>query len=250
MFDLEFSLKDILDVLIVAFIVYELLVMIRGTRAVQMLMGLLLLVLASILAELARLPALSFVFGNFKTVWIITFVILFQPELRQVLAHLGQNRFIRFFIGAERNFVDAVVEAAGECIRLKIGALIVFEYTDGLRYYIERGVKIGAQVTPELLVTIFTEKSPLHDGATIIRNGMVAAAGTMLPLADPPGLARKYGARHRAAIGISEESDAVALVVSEERQVASIARNGKLTEYTVNELGKLRSDLTKIFGVD
>jgi diadenylate cyclase len=227
LFDLEVSLKDILDILVVAFIVYELLVMIRGTRAVQMLMGLLLLVLASILAELARLPALSFVFGN-----------------------LGQNRFIRFFIGAERNFVDAVVEAAGECIRQKIGALVVFEYTDGLRYYIERGVKIGAQVTPELLVTIFTEKSPLHDGATIIRNGMVASAGSMLPLADPPGLSRRYGARHRAAIGISEESDAVALVVSEERQVASIARNGKLTEYTVNELGKLRSDLVKLFGVD
>lgn len=248
MFDLEFGIKDLIDILIVAFIVYELLVMIKGTRAVQMLMGLLLLVVVSIFAELVGLRALRFLFDNFKTVWIITFVILFQPELRQVLAHLGQNRFIRFFIGAEASYVDEVVKAVDSLIKLRLGALIVFEYSDGLRYYVERGVKIGAQLTSELLVTIFTDRSPLHDGATIVQNGLVASAGTMLPLADPPGLSRVYGARHRAAIGISEESDAVALVVSEERQIASIARNGKLMEFKADELDKLRHELNKIFG--
>ena len=248
MFDISFGIKDLIDILIVAFIVYELLVMIKGTRAVQMLMGLLLLVVVSIFAELLGLRALGFLFDNFKTVWIITFVILFQPELRQVLAHLGQNRFIRFFIGTETSYVDELVTAVEEGIKRRIGALIVIEYSDGLRYYVERGVKIGAQLTSELLVTIFTDRSPLHDGATIIQNGLVASAGTMLPLADPPGLSRTYGARHRAAIGISTESDAVAVVVSEERQVASIARNGKLTEFDPQRLGELRAELIKIFG--
>lgn len=248
MFEIQFGIKDLIDILIVAFIVYELLVMIKGTRAVQMLLGLLLIVLAAIFAELLGLRALSFLFGNFRTVWIITFIILFQPELRQVLAHFGQNRFIRFFIGTETNYIDEVVDAVRECIERKIGALVVFEYSDGLRYYVDRGVKLGAKLSSELLVTIFTDRSPLHDGATIIQNGLIAASGTMLPLADPPGLSRTYGARHRAALGISEESDAVAVVVSEERQVASIARNGTLTEYKLDELHRLRADLVKIFG--
>jgi len=250
LFDINFGIADILDILIVAFIVYALLIMIRGTRAVQMLMGLILLILASAAAELFHLNTLSFLFGSFRTVWIITFIILFQPELRQVLAHLGQNRFIRFFIGAERSYLDAVVDATGECIRQHLGMLVVFEYSDGLRYYVERGVKLNANVTSELLVTIFTDRSPLHDGATIIRSGMIAAAGSMLPLTEKPELSRTYGARHRAALGISEETDAIALLVSEERQIASIAKDGKLTEYKLEEIGKLRSDLMKIFGAD
>ena len=179
----------------------------------------------------SRLDALNWIVANLKTVWVIAFVILFQPELRRALAALGQNPLFRNFVrSTETGPIAEIVQAAYRLANEGRGALIVIERDMGLRTFYETGIALDALVSYDLLMNIFTRRSPLHDGAVIIAEGRIKAASCYLPLTTSPSLSRSYGTRHRAAIGISEESDAVAIVVSEERGVVSLAHEGKIVE--------------------
>lgn len=239
-------LVDLIDVLAVAFLFYRLFAMIKGTRAAQMFVGLVFIVIASIVAQWFRLSALNWIIGSLKTVWVILFVILFQPELRAVLTHIGQNRLLRALIRVgEGGVLKEILGAVEEMGRERRGALIVIERDMGLRDYIETGTKLDATVTKELLETIFTPHSPLHDGAVVIRGDQISAAGCILPLSATAGLSPLLGTRHRAALGLAEETDACVFVVSEETGAISIAHKGEL-KWNLDE-GQLRSELAAIF---
>ncbi len=240
------TLVTVIDILIVAFLFYRLFAMIKGTRAAQMFVGLLFIVIASIVAQWFRLNALNWIIGSLRTVWVILFVIIFQPELRALLTHIGQNRLLRALIRVgDGGVVREVLDAVEDMSRDRRGALIVFERDMGLRNYIETGKKLDATVTKELIETIFTPHSPLHDGAIVIRGDEIAAAGCILPLSQTPGLSPILGTRHRAALGLAEETDAVVFVVSEETGAISIANKGEL-KWNLDE-GQLRSMIAEIF---
>jgi diadenylate cyclase len=197
-------LVDAIDILIVAFLFYRLFIMIKGTRASQMFVGLIIIVFASIVAQWFRLNALNWIVGSLKTVWVILFVILFQPELRALLTHIGQNRLVRALIRVEEYGVVAeTIKAVEEMAKERRGAIIVFERDMGLRDYVETGTKIDASVSAELLETIFTPHSPLHDGAVVIRGDAIVAASCILPLSQTRGLSPLLGTRHRAALGLA-----------------------------------------------
>ena len=220
---------DILDIVIVTFIFYKLFQLIRGTRAAQMFLGLIIIIAASFIADWLHLDALNWIISSLKTVWVVAFVIVFQPELRRVLAQLGQSRFVRYFVRPEHLAVlDEVTRAARELSLRKIGALIVIAREASLRNYIETGTRINAKVTYELIMTIFTPQTPLHDGACIIVREEIIAAGCILPLSENPMLPGTLGMRHRAATGLTEETDAVVVVVSEETGSLSVAVRGNL----------------------
>ena len=215
---------DILDIVIVTFLFYKLFQLIRGTRAAQMFLGLIVIIAASFIADWLRLDALNWIISSLKTVWVVAFVIIFQPELRRVLAQLGQSRFVRYFVRAQHLAVlDEIARAARELSHKRIGALIVIARQASLRGYIETGTRINARVTYELLCTIFTPQTPLHDGACIIVREQLVAAGCILPLSDNPMLPVSLGMRHRAAVGLTEETDSVVVVVSEETGRIAIA---------------------------
>jgi diadenylate cyclase len=239
---------DVIDVLIVSFLLYKLFALMKGTRAVHMFFGLIILFILSIVAQWAHLIALNWIISSLKTVWVIAFVIIFQPELRRALASLGQNRFFSRFLRVEET--GAIPEIIKACTRLAdkgLGALIVFEKDMGLKNYIETGTKIDAKISAELMETIFTPPSPLHDGAAIIQNDRVIAAGCILPLTQDQRLSTALGTRHRAAIGLSEETDAIVVVVSEETRAISYAQGGKLKRKV--DINTLRTDLLKNFGL-
>jgi diadenylate cyclase len=220
---------DVIDIAIVAFIFYKLFQVIRGTRAAQMFVGLVIIIAASLVAELLRFDALNWLISSLKTVWVVAFVIIFHPELRRILAQLGQSRFARYFVKtAHLEMLEEVTKAAVELSRKKIGALIVIAREAGLRHYIETGTRINARVTAELISTIFTPQTPLHDGACIIEREEIVAAGCILPLSENPALPASAGTRHRAAVGLTEETDAVVVVVSGETGRISVAVKGNL----------------------
>lgn len=235
-----------LDIFFVAMIIFYLFRMTRGTRAAQMLVGLALVVLASVAAAWLKLRALTYIASSLRAVWIVLFFILFQPELRGALMSLGKGRLFRSFTrGGEFGILGEVVRAAETLSGKKLGALIVLERTVGLKNYVETGTPIGGRVTHELLGTIFTPPSPLHDGAVILAGNRLVAAGCILPLSQNPRLAYALGTRHRAALGVSEETDAVVVVVSEESGAISIAERGRLLRNV--DPGTLRSTLSTYF---
>jgi diadenylate cyclase len=235
-----------LDILVVAFLIYRLFAMIRGTRASQMFIGLLVIVLASVAAQWLNLEVLSWLVASVKTVWIILFVILFQPELRALLTHIGQNRLLRALIRVgESGVAGEVLRAVEEMSERRRGALIVIERDMGLRNFVETGTPLEARVSAELLETIFTPPGPLHDGAAIIRGDEIVAAGCILPLSDSKDLPGYVGTRHRAALGLAEETDAAVIVVSEESGAVSVARKGEIRLRL--DSGQLRSELAAIF---
>jgi diadenylate cyclase len=241
-------LTDVLDILIVTFLLYKLFTLMRGTRAVSMFFGLVILFVLSVVAQWANLMALKWIISSLKTVWVIAFVIIFQPELRRALASLGQHRFLgRLFTVEETGVLAEIIKSASRLAEKGIGAIIVLEKDMGLKNYIETGTKIDARVTAELLETIFSPTSPLHDGAVIIQNDRVAAAGCILPLTQDQRLSVSLGTRHRAAIGLTEETDAIVIVVSEETQAISYAQSGKLTRKI--DINTLRAELLKNFGL-
>ena len=227
-----FRWRDALDILLVALIVYRLLVAFRGTRAAQMLVGLGMLLAASLVARRFELHSLGWLLDNFWSFWAIAVVVLFQPELRRALARLGQGRFLRAFVGSSRaeraHLVDEVARAAAALAARRIGALIVIERTAGLRQYAELGVPLDALASGDLLESLFLPQSPLHDGAVLVEGRRISAAGCFLPLSRTADVARALGSRHRAALGISEETDAVAMVVSEETGRISLAVDGRI----------------------
>jgi diadenylate cyclase len=236
----------VLDVLIVTFLLYKLFTLMRGTRAVSMFFGLIVLFILSVMAQWLNLMALNWIVSSLKTVWVIAFVIIFQPELRRALASLGQRGFLRrFFTVEETGVIPEIVKASARMADKGIGAIIVLEKDMGLKNYIETGTKVDARVSAELLETIFTPSTPLHDGAVIIQNDRVAAAGSILPLTQDQRLSAALGTRHRAAIGLTEESDAVVIVVSEETHAISYAQAGKLKRKI--DTNTLRTDLLKNF---
>jgi len=221
---------DVLDIAIVSLAVYELLKAIRGTRAVQMAVGSSVLVLMFYVARFGHLQTIDWLIRNLLGYIVFAAIVLFQADIRRALAHFGRAPFFRYFLtpeGAEET-IEEVVVAANQLSSKRIGAIIVIERQIGLRNYIEAGLPLDAMLTYDLLVSIFQPKSPLHDGAVIVQNDRVAAAACFLPLTVNPRLARHLGTRHRAAIGLTEENDAVAIVVSEETGNISIALDGQL----------------------
>ncbi|MFA4947527.1 MAG: diadenylate cyclase CdaA [Candidatus Krumholzibacteriia bacterium] len=239
---------DILDIIIVSFLFYRVFLLIRGTRAAQMFIGLFLLIVVSFVARWLNMNALNWILSSLKTVWVVAFVILFQPELRRALSLLGQNRIIGYFLKVEESStVSEIVKACHQLTQNGLGAIIVLEKDIGLRNYIETGTPVDARVSAELLVTIFTAPSPLHDGAVIIEKNRIVAAGCILPLSQNPRLTKSLGTRHRAGLGLSEETDAVVIIASEETKTISLAVGGKLKRKL--DINTLRNDLVGMIGI-
>src|SRR5262245_1485839 len=227
-----FRWRDAVDIALVALIVYRLLVAFRGTRAAQMLTGLGILLAAAYVARRLELYSLGWLFDTFWAVWAIALTVLFQPELRRALGRLGQGKFLQAVVGSSRaaraQLVDEITRAAAALAARRIGALIVIERTGGLRQYAELGVPLDAVASSDLLESLFQPASPLHDGAVLVEGTRISAAGCFLPLSRTPDIARALGSRHRAALGISEETDAVTVVVSEETGRTSLAVDGRI----------------------
>jgi len=222
-------LVNIIDILVVAYILFRLLQLIKGTRAVQIILGILTLVALTFIArEVLFLRTLSWMLDKFWLAAVVILAVAFQPEIRSALAQLGSHRWGRILVSSELGFIDEIVEAAVKCRKLNIGALIVLEQETGLRSYVESGTILNAQVSWELLVSIFNNKSPMHDGAVIIKNARITAAGCVLPISHEQGISKILGTRHRAALGLSEISDAMIIVVSEESGDISLASDGRL----------------------
>jgi diadenylate cyclase len=239
------NILDLVDIAAVTFLFYRLLVFIQGTRAQSMLWALLIILFASLFSQAFDLGGLNWFIGNVKTVWVVAFFVLFQPEIRRALTMLGRNRFITRFLTIENEKVlDEVVDGATKLAEMGIGGLIVLEGNVGLRMIIETGTLIQANVSSDLITTIFTPNSPLHDGAVIIRKDELVAAGCILPLTQNPDYGHTLGTRHRAGIGITEESDSTVIIVSEERHHISLAYRGVI-EKDIDRLN-LKNRLKKI----
>ncbi len=228
---LTFTWRDAADVLIVALIAYMLLRLIRGTRAVQMVLGILTVFVIYEIAVFLNLIALRTILQALFFYVPFAIIVLFAQELRRALATFGRTPFFAWFSGyqAEETISDIVLAVTSLSAR-RTGALIVIERREGLKNYIENGVRLDSAVSYDLLVTVFAPGTPLHDGAVILSGERVAAAACFLPLSLNEGLSKRFGTRHRAAIGITEETDALAVVVSEERGTISVARNGEMIE--------------------
>src|SRR6266545_313584 len=228
----SFRVRDAVDILVVAVVLYRVFVMFKETRAIQMLLGLAGLMVASFVARQFDLYSTSWLLDNFWSFWVLALIVLFQPELRRALTRLGESRLFQGMAlgGREERgqLIDEVIKAADALASKRIGALIVLERSTGLRNYAELGVPLDAMVSADLLVSLFLPYSPLHDGAVFIRGDRVAAAGCFLPLSRNTQLGRAMGTRHRAALGLAEETDAVVIVVSEESGRISIAVGGRM----------------------
>lgn len=231
----QIRLVDLLDIAVVTFLVYQLLMLIRGTRAVQLVMGLAVLFAAYAVSRMLGLYTLQWILGYMGLVIPIALLVLFQPELRRMLEQLGRGGPIALAITpglldrqATIRLVNDVARAARILSLRRFGALMVIERRTGLGDFIETGIPVDAVVTVQLLISLFFPNSPLHDGAVIIRGNRVVAAGCLLPLSENPTISRALGTRHRAAIGITEETDAIAVVVSEETGTISLAKEGEL----------------------
>lgn len=226
---LNFGWRDLLEIGIVAVALYRALLLLHGTRAVQMLIGIMVIVLVYVAAWVAKLTVILTILNFIFSFAPIAAVVLFAPELRAGLAHLGQARVTRFFRRLDTSQVaDAVAEAAERLSRSGIGAIIAVEREVGLGDYVVSGSEMQAKVSADLLATIFTPYSPLHDGAVIIRGDTIVGAGCILPLSQAHIDDRSLGTRHRAALGLSEETDALVIVVSEETATISVASMGQL----------------------
>jgi diadenylate cyclase len=221
--------RDAADVLMVAIVIYNLLLLIRGTRAVQMLLGIVFVGLVYYAARLAGLPTLQTILESLLIVLPFAIIVLFQQEIRRALANFGRNPLwgLAKQQQVESTF-DEIVLAATTLAARHTGALIVIERLQGLRNYVENGILLDAHLSFDLLINIFTPDTPLHDGAVLIQDDRIAAAACFLPLTPNPELSKEFGTRHRAAIGITEETDAVAVVVSEETGIISVAFDGEL----------------------
>lgn len=246
---LTVSIIDILDIAIISFIIYKMYLFIRGSRAAQMFIGLILILIVSVFVQLLGLSGLSWIIQNLRTIWLIGFVILFQPELRRLLIYLGQTPLLRKLLKVTINkrMTEDVVKAAMELSKRGFGGLIVVVGNAGIKSIIETGQSLQAKVSVPLIVSIFNPRSPLHDGAVVIQNEIIEAAQCILPLSQNPNLEHQYGTRHLAALGLSEESDAVIVVVSEETGKISLAFEGNL--HTDLDYTRLRNMLNEFLQV-
>jgi diadenylate cyclase len=221
---------DLADIAIVSILVYELLMLIRGTRAVQMALGGAVILGLFYLSGWSHLETVNFLIRNFVGYVVFAVIVLFQADIRRALAHLGRAPFFRYFAKVEsaEESIEELIVAAGLLAAKRIGAIIAIERQVGLRNYIEGGIPLDAVLTYDLLVSIFQPSSTLHDGAVIVQRDRIAAAACFLPLTVNAKLAKELGSRHRAAIGLTEENDAVAIVVSEETGLVSVVVDGQI----------------------
>jgi len=231
-------IRHIVDIVVVAYVIYKLLLLIRETRAEQVLKGLAILLFVTFMSFVLGLKTIYWILSRTIDLGLIALLIVFQPELRRALEQIGRGQIFERVPFAQlvekgnwSECVGEIVKAVQNLAKTKTGALIIIEQKTGINDVIETGVKVDAHLTGELLETIFVPNNPLHDGAVIIRDGRIAAAGCFLPLTENPNLSKQLGTRHRAALGISEHSDALAIIVSEETGVISMASDGKLTRY-------------------
>jgi uncharacterized protein (TIGR00159 family) len=238
---------DALDILIVAFFIYQLLLIFRGTRAAQILVVLAILYLTSHASLYIGLLTVNWILQSLLGVWVLMMVIIFQPELRRALVSFGKRNFLRVFSrGEEAHMIDELARSAVSLASKRTGAIIVLERETKLDSYVEPGINLDAVISRRLLESIFFPYSPLHDGAVIVNNGRIVAASCFLPLSLSPEVSRDLGTRHRAAIGITEETDAVAVVVSEETGTISLAHEGRI-ERDLDALA-IRKRLGEILG--
>jgi diadenylate cyclase len=238
-----------IEILLIAAVIYAILRMLRGSRGAGILRGTFILftlafIGVSLLARYSQFYRITYLLDQFLTLFAFVLVIVFQPELRLGLIRIGQRPFLRRVLGRQSEMIGEVVDAVGRMSEERIGGLVAFEREIGLKAYAESGTRLDAEVTSGLLCTIFWPGSPLHDGAVIVSEHRVFAAGCLFPLSDKPGLSRTIGTRHRAGIGVTEESDAVSLMVSEETGRVSIAVGGQLTEnVAIDRLGAVLTEL-------
>jgi len=233
---LNIRIRDIFDILIVAMAFYKILMLIRETRAEQLIKGIFVLFALTKVSEWLELFTLNWILDTTMTVGLIAILIVFQPELRRGLEYIGRSRFFtKSFMEIKSESLnevfDEIVDAVASLSRQKIGALIVIERETGLSEVVETGTRIEGNVTSDLLINIFIPNTPLHDGAVIIKDDKIKAAGCFLPLTDNTSLSKDLGTRHRAALGISERSDCLVIVVSEETGSISMAERGSLARY-------------------
>ncbi len=250
-------ITDVIDIALVSFIVYQALKFIRETKTAQLLKGIILIVVLTQISYFGKLNTIHYILSNFLQLGVIALLVVFQPEIRRALEHVGRKTGENLFISHNEFGADAlkvlreVSKAAQAMSNSKTGALIVIENKDNVDSLISSGVHISAVVSSQLLENIFVTDTPLHDGATIIRNYKVELASCVLPLTQNPDINTSYGTRHRAGIGISEESDAVAVIVSEETGKISVAYKGELTtNYTEDTLRRKLIDLISINGIE
>ena len=233
----RFSWRDIIDIAVVTFIAYKLIVVIRGSRAEQLIKGVAFILMASLVSRALGFNTINWLITQLMTVALVAIPVVFQPELRRGLEQLGRGRlFTRsgYIYGDAKDFEtmqQEILKAVNVFVKKRIGMLLVLERQTGLKEYIETGIAINGKVSAELLINIFIPHSPLHDGAVVLQGSQVVAAGCYLPLTENPNLSKELGTRHRAALGLTEHSDAVAIIVSEETGVVSLAVGGKLTRY-------------------
>lgn len=238
--------QDALDIAFVTIIIYRLLLIIKGTKAAQMLIGLGVLLIVSIFSQSLEMYSMSWIIQSFWAQIVIALIVLFQPEIRRALAQMGESRFLQAFTSAEElKSLDEIVKAAVALANRKIGALIVIERDTSLKDFVEMGTPLDAKVSKELILSIFHPTSPIHDGALVIRGNKMISAGCFLPIALSTEVSKALGTRHRAGIGLTEETDAIAIIVSEETGAISMAIDGELDTHI--DMGTLRDILTDIF---
>lgn len=237
---------DIIDILIVSYVFFKLYKLMRGTIAFQIFIALLLIIGSSLLAQFLNLQILGWLLGKLTDIWVIAFIILFQPEIRRILQLIGRTGIARLFLKIDINEnITEVVDACYDFQRNGWGALIVVTRSAGLENIADTGERLDANINKELLVSIFYPKSPLHDGAVIINNSKIEAARCLLPLSETQLVKnRSLGTRHRAGLGISEQSDAIAIIVSEETSVISVAEDGQL--YPMKNINDLKEKLKDV----
>ncbi len=238
---------DFLDIALMSVVLYRLLLILKGTKAVQMLLGLGILLLASVASRYLELYTIDWLVQSFWAQIVIAIIVLFQPEIRRALAHIGEAQFLTFTKAEELKSLEEIVRASISLANKKIGALIVVERETSLRDFIEVGTPLDAKVSREVLASIFHPASPIHDGAVIIKGNRIAAAGCFLPITLSSELSKSMGTRHRAGVGLTEETDARAIIISEETGFISMAMDGKLE--TKLDMGTMREILTDIFAM-
>lgn len=239
--------QDILDILLVAFVIYRIFILIKGTRALQILVGMAFLVVAFVASQIFGLFTLQWILNAFLSSIILVVVVLFQNEIRRALAHVGVNPFPTAHESSEEGgqVAEELMKAAVSLANKRIGALIVLQRETDLRDYVEEGIRVDGLVSRELLLSIFIPHSPIHDGAVLVRRDRVLWAGCFLPLTTRADVDKDLGTRHRAALGLTEETDAVVIVVSEESGAISVVLNGRITRHL--DGGTLRRVLLKLF---
>ncbi len=242
----NFRIQDAIDIGVIAFVIYRIIDLIRGTRAVQMLIGLVVVFLAFLSSQYFDLYTLNWILDNFLSSILLVIVVIFQDDIRRALTQVGTRTFFGGERGVPSQDLEEIVRAAVTLASRRVGALIALQREVGLNEYVEVGTRLDARVSKELITSIFLPPSPIHDGALIIHEGRMIAAGCFLPLTTNPHVSKTLGTRHRAAIGLTEETDAVVIVISEEEGAISMVREGRITRDV--DAAMLRSTLQRLLG--